>query len=207
MMQEHGNEGSQESLIEGALVKDKFGNTLNLINTSDSALHRHISDSDIRWALSVLIVRLTALVRFPGSSEQSNPTSIALDTVFSELSVHFLWAHNSLPQSNRSRTYYVLDPIISHKLLYALNLKDCNTMLFWSLFRAKKTRIYMATRYVPIIRLLIFFCSESYPTKYQWDLKMPFLYWASFLYYITTVKLQISSKNVVLTFAILPTHR
>ena len=42
--QEMCNEGSQESL-EGTLVKDKFGNTLNLIDASDSALHR-LSGSD-----------------------------------------------------------------------------------------------------------------------------------------------------------------
>ena len=48
LLQEYGIQESQESLVESSLVKDKFGNTLNLIDAEDAELHRHISDSDTR---------------------------------------------------------------------------------------------------------------------------------------------------------------
>lgn len=48
LLLENGAEESQEASLEGSLVKDKFGNTMNLIEADDTELHRHISDSDIR---------------------------------------------------------------------------------------------------------------------------------------------------------------
>ena len=37
--------GGGEDILENMLVKDKFGNTLNLMDSSDCALHR-LTDSD-----------------------------------------------------------------------------------------------------------------------------------------------------------------
>lgn len=34
------NKLNGDSSLEGSLVKDKFGNTLNLINVSDTSLHK-----------------------------------------------------------------------------------------------------------------------------------------------------------------------